>query len=156
MSDSVLVEVSHGGHDLHDDVGGILFRVHASLHDLVEELLALHPIIIRSCLRDQSKLKIEQREKKDARGGKWVWGKMSDVQLHDEVELLVIFVDLVELEDVGVIKLLHDLNFSPQKLDVVALHHLLLNTLDGELATGLLVGLVHDGETTPVSPALAI
>ena len=72
-----------------------------------------------------------------------------NVQLHDKVELILVLVDLVQLEDVGMVDLAHDLDLAPQELDVLALDRRLLDALDGVLLVGRLLGRVaHLGEAT--------
>mmetsp|Transcript_14053 Transcript_14053/g.39944 ORF Transcript_14053/g.39944 Transcript_14053/m.39944 type:complete len:281 (-) Transcript_14053:281-1123(-) len=108
----IFMQVCYGGHNLADNVCGVLLRVLPALHDLVEQFLSFH-------------------------------------QLHDQVELLFVLVHVKQLQNVRMVKLLHDLNLPLEQLDIVALHHAFLDTFDGVLLSAFLLRpLHHNGETT--------
>lgn len=69
-------------------------------------------------------------------------------QLHDDVHLLLIFVNFVQFQNAGMVHLLHDLDLAAKQLYVI-LEHRFLDDFDGELGFILLVnGFVNNREPT--------
>ena len=145
MSNALLVEILHGRDDLLHDARGVLLRVLALLDDLFEQLLAVDTV--RCTERHMRVSEKENHHHHSLRRER----ERENVQLHDKVELILVLVDLVQLEDVGMVDLAHDLDLAPQELDVLALDRRLLDALDGVLLVGRLLGRVaHLGEATTV------
>jgi hypothetical protein len=71
-----------------------------------------------------------------------------NAQFHNDINLLVVFVDLMKLEDVVVVHLLHDLDLATQELDII-LKHRLFDDFNSKLFFILLCdGFINDGKSS--------
>lgn len=114
MSNTGTVQVSDCRKDLLDNIDSVLLRIVTTIHNSVKQFAARDPVA------DEPLIQSARFNKQTSR---------KYVQLHDNIDLIFIFVNLVELEDRRVRDFLHDFDFATKEFNIV-LNQTLFNNFD--------------------------